>query len=304
MRKVVVYYRSRTTRTLQEGSAVTLLQKRVVEQWARYYESGPDSGAWKIIGQYHDNYRGRDNVIRSDLPGLDKALDHCERNDATLVFVNIKMWRPNPFIDDRIAQFVRRHGDESIFVISTRSDSGAHEIIEFFQNEKAVRDMAKKRAKRSNATKRGIREAKEKKGEVRDADEFKKAQQRGGQIKRAKSLRKLLFLCNYIIELRVKNPTNQQLAEALNKRGFMTVSRKSWTAANISKAKHEINSPGFRDKVIAAMALLNRGRVPPTFVDSVDSILRKLSDDAHRRAFGLPLEPARKVSDSTTLELP
>lgn len=262
MRKIVVYYRSRKTRILANGSAVTLLQKKAVEKWAWNYEIGPESGQWKIIGQYHDNYRGRDNQKRSDLPGLDKALDHCKAETATLVYVNIKIWRPNPFIDDRIDDFVREFGSDRIFVIPTTRGDGAEEIRDFFEKTSKNR----KRQDKAKKISRTVRKHNLQRGNGRDPQELKEAQSRGGKTKRARNLEHITVIALNIIDWDKRGLTNLQIADELNRKKHKTVSGKLWTVASVSKTRSEMRKPGFRDRVISAKKFLSPSYKPTKFV--------------------------------------
>lgn len=257
MPKIVVYYRSSRPQ-FYNFTAVTALQQMAIESWANAAEESNDEFArWKIIRSFYENYRGRDGSKKSDLPKLDTAIALCEEEGASLVYIEMRMWRPNPFIDDKIDDFIRRNGKKKVIVIPSSGDDGAFEIRNYFLRKSEKRKQLKRKKERGRRISAGIAKAREARGTHRDPKDLRKAQSRGGKMKRARSLYYLGHITDLILTFEGQKYTNQKMADLLNERETLSVSGKEWTSASISKARTEIHTPGFRDRVVAAMNFIS-----------------------------------------------
>ncbi|HYG90768.1 MAG TPA: hypothetical protein VD978_31445 [Azospirillum sp.] len=162
-----------------------------------------------------------------ELPGLDRAFEHCLTHGAKFVYVGLQRFRKNQNFNRRLSLFAQKVGASMIEEISGR------EVVNHLKEVVDAAKLKKHQDKRRSSTSRvsfGILEIE------RIADW---AINNGIDQRRLRNFWHLrcLLLDRFIIQAHSKGYSDRDIADELNDHGKLTVYGRRWTKETVRKAR-------------------------------------------------------------------
>jgi hypothetical protein len=190
----------------------------------------------EILDIYEDVHLDKYGV-KSDLPGLERALDHCEATGATFVYITLGQKRKNSALNRLIGE---RSKNNKVFRVVAVPLSLASEI------KKRVLTIRKRFLRNSKNCLRVCSPP--------EKPDLKSPLQEWTTIKRISPKKYKNFAhiikCKFgikIKEFKLNGFSDREIAEEFNKLGDVTVYGKTWTKQNIQKLRETVASDMFKE---------------------------------------------------------